>query len=76
MYRYIILFISLLSLASCTLPGVQTEDQDLVQNTVLFEDESISMMVPKTWTGAKNADLPSPRIGSIKLASVSTEVKG
>ncbi len=76
-YLFFILTIGLLS--ACSLPGTQTESEwaDGVGtgNTVQFQNASVSISVPKTWTETKGSDLPSPKHGVIVTAYVSPDVK-
>ncbi len=62
----------LIILSACSLPGTQTESTD---NTILHEEKTFQMQVPKTWVAAQPQNIPAPRHGSILLAFVSPEVK-
>lgn len=59
-------------LASCTLPGTQSET---TQNTALYEGKLFSMSVPKSWSGAAPKTLPTPKKWTIELAYVSPDTK-
>ena len=77
MQRYILSIISIsLFLSGCTLPGTQKESENINANTVIFETDSISVLVPKSWSGTKLSDIPSPRFGSVVGAYISPETKG
>jgi uncharacterized protein YcfL len=51
MYKIFIFLLISMSLVGCSLPGTQSESSDIAENTVLFEDTAISVLVPKTWSG-------------------------
>lgn len=74
MLRLLVLLIVPFVFASCTLPGTQDEGEVVEENTIVYEDEQVSLRVPKSWSG-KTQNLPTPRIGSIVTAFVSPEVK-
>ncbi len=40
----------LIVLAGCSLPGTQTESVDVIGNTMTFEGNGITILVPKAWS--------------------------
>ena len=76
-YTLLIISLSLLTLASCSLPGTQDETTSTTapENTILYDAEKVSMLLPKTWTGVKSTDMPSPRVGSLLAAYKSPDAK-
>ena len=74
MFRFIFILVLPFLVVSCSLPGTQDENAVVVENTITYEDNLVSMRVPKTWSG-KTDNLPTPRIGSIVAAFVSADVK-
>jgi hypothetical protein len=74
MYRFIVILLVPFLLVSCSLPGTEDESVVVEENTVVYEDDLVSMRVPKTWSG-KTDGLPTPRVGSIVAAFVSADVK-
>lgn len=74
MLRLFIVFVIPFILAACSLPGTQDENSVVEENTVTFENDQISMLVPKTWSG-KTESLPSLRAGSVIAAFISGDVR-
>jgi hypothetical protein len=68
-------FVAFLSfLAGCSLPGTQTESV-VSDSTVLHSGSGYEMLLPKSWSLASGATLPTPYYGTLALAYVSSEVK-
>jgi len=67
------LLFSLFILASCSLPGIQTETQ--VDGSSQYNGTGFSISYPTTWNIVKNIDLPHPYHGMIVFARISPEVK-
>ena len=76
-YSFFFVGFSFFVLASCSLPGTQSEGNPSVasENTIIYDSEKVSILLPKSWTGVKLTDIPSPRVGSIIAAYKSTDVK-
>jgi hypothetical protein len=77
MRALLIFLLASFSLASCSLPGTQDESTAVTasDNTALYSDDHISLLVPKSWTGVARSELPSPRSGAIVVAYRSSEAK-
>ncbi|GAB0175305.1 MAG: hypothetical protein HHAS10_11840 [Candidatus Altimarinota bacterium] len=74
MLRFFIVFIVPFLFVGCTLPGVQDESTLVEDNTVTFENDQVSMLVPKTWSG-KTDNFPPLRAGSVIAAFISGDVR-
>ncbi len=71
--RFFLFISSLFFLASCSLPGTQSEPT--VLNTVLFDTPEFSTSVPKNWKKADARSLPIPPHGTLAMAMISKEIQ-
>lgn len=74
-YFSLIFALSLVILSSCSLPGTLDETGDITENTTLYEDSSVSILVPKNWSWATLSALPPPRLWSVVTAYISPDIK-
>lgn len=75
MQKVLFLVFLLFSLASCSLPGTQTETVASTDATFVYDGSGFSVSLPKTWTLAKSSEVPTPHYGTLSVAYISPEVK-
>jgi hypothetical protein len=75
MIRIILIGVTFFLLTSCSLPGTEKEGAISEENSILYEETDFSMMIPKTWSGKAIESLPTPRMGSVRAAFLSTDAR-
>lgn len=74
-FIYFLFPVLIVFLSGCSLPGTQSEWEDLTKNTIVFENSTVSLLIPKTWSGMTSSDFSLPWMGSVIAAYVSPEIK-